>query len=1305
MFHSVETGEEEEVSSGAFEVKGPELQLKILQSKLELTKSQLQGALSPKHMVTVPAESRAGAGIPAKAEKFCFIFPLKDQHALAQIRTASLLQLARNPWAFTLLAGGFAYFDEYGNVLAVNAISFAPSATGLLLIGYEVNAVYAVNTMEQDKRTVEIREPKELTYLGVHKYGWVHPDEEFGGKKLSDQHAYENGAFLYTRVCRDGTPKIYMYSLMVSVNPDYPGALAKAMELQQRFQDRRFQPSYDTDPLSSGYTEAIRRAIAEQKQSEEAKDLLEQAFHPTQHEEKFKWWSLSEEARKASRVKANLFRFLVLGGFVAIGVVFYAGSGSDWDSGDDAWSKTEAAYFAVVTMSTVGYGDLTINQDRVDAMLFTAAYILVGVLVVFQYAGELYDELFHTETGLIVSTARDLQSWVERQHSRVQVKESFDLVDDDGNGYLEIRELAQFVSKAREVTVLKDVIEGHPRPFELETDWKMMRADADTAEQEVERLQKAASKAEANLEAATAKGDKAEMKEAQKELTRLKDLQKTADINLAEFNGVPGVSFSMFMEWWKGRKKDAVESQGQEDAVDKSVEEGKRAKQLSTWKFFRQHLLPSIMVGFAVNIILAALIFKMIEPADCVDDCESCVDCIDCIECIPYSSYLWHCFITSTTVGYGDVIAGRAVPHTMLIWASFQILMSVSWLASTAAQVTEALEKRGYEQEKVEALNNELNPSVIKDLEHFIVDGRVDKWGFVLGKLIGQGAQLWGEDLTVDNQINSLAKQFELFDEYCSGYLSMDDLAHMLLQKQQETKLNAALEFAKNAQWDELDTVLFPPTPDGELAKECVLPNQVINSLPIGRNGKPRQYGLLHQLIACAVMDGHGEKSCLSLTPMDSGQRYAKQGLMMHHKLVWPEKFNRSHKPIVFDYSLKTSKGDTCMDVTEGNRHSYPEPEVWSNDLFADFLLGTSSLKCPMNVFKLHDEMYNFAQVKNWTAVEDCIFDKETKEQVLANALINSLPMATDSDGRNLRRWGGLLHLLAECGEGGLEVHDKLVARGVSFFYNLKTFDFQNPKQLGKTCDQVAQENNNKKFLEMVRRKRLEKACKAAVKQDAKRIVDLAFDSDTEDQLIPDDVINSVISRPQLQGTPQNNVERWGLVHHLANWSSESRDKNTGTTVHDILAGKGLRFDYGLKTELELPTETAPGSEPESEPEAESGGGDGKTLALHRAHYTEHDLLSLGGAHQRRTCVDVAQEAHNTQFTDMLLNVACNHTKERRLDELEEVIFDDDGDLAIPIELLNSLPVTRGGRSDKALLHHLAEWVEWVEWCDYCKHG
>ena len=66
---------------------------------------------------------------------------------------------------------------------------------------------------------------------------------------------------------------------------------------------------------------------------------------------------------------------------------------------------------------------------------------------------------------------------VERRRARRDVKELFDLVDDDGSGLLDKEELADFVKKAQKFKSLKDVIEGD-RPFELEKDWKLMRRGA-----------------------------------------------------------------------------------------------------------------------------------------------------------------------------------------------------------------------------------------------------------------------------------------------------------------------------------------------------------------------------------------------------------------------------------------------------------------------------------------------------------------------------------------------------------------------------------------------------------------------------------------------------------------------------------------------------------------------------------------------------------------------------------------------------------------------------------------------------------
>jgi voltage-gated potassium channel Kch len=54
---------------------------------------------------------------------------------------------------------------------------------------------------------------------------------------------------------------------------------------------------------------------------------------------------------------------------VAIGTVFY--------SVVEGWTVITALYFSVVTLTTVGYGDISPSTD--PARLFTVFYILIGV--------------------------------------------------------------------------------------------------------------------------------------------------------------------------------------------------------------------------------------------------------------------------------------------------------------------------------------------------------------------------------------------------------------------------------------------------------------------------------------------------------------------------------------------------------------------------------------------------------------------------------------------------------------------------------------------------------------------------------------------------------------------------------------------------------------------------------------------------------------------------------------------------------------------------------------------------------------
>ncbi len=53
----------------------------------------------------------------------------------------------------------------------------------------------------------------------------------------------------------------------------------------------------------------------------------------------------------------------------------------------EGWSFIDSFYFSVVTLATVGYGDLHPTTDA--AKLFTVAYILVGIGILAGFASEL----------------------------------------------------------------------------------------------------------------------------------------------------------------------------------------------------------------------------------------------------------------------------------------------------------------------------------------------------------------------------------------------------------------------------------------------------------------------------------------------------------------------------------------------------------------------------------------------------------------------------------------------------------------------------------------------------------------------------------------------------------------------------------------------------------------------------------------------------------------------------------------------------------------------------------------------------
>ncbi len=79
----------------------------------------------------------------------------------------------------------------------------------------------------------------------------------------------------------------------------------------------------------------------------------------------------------SDRVGRGILLMVVL--LLLIGTVFY--------SLVEGWSLVDSFYFSVVTLTTVGYGDL--SPDTTPAKLFTTVYIFLGLSIIATFASSI----------------------------------------------------------------------------------------------------------------------------------------------------------------------------------------------------------------------------------------------------------------------------------------------------------------------------------------------------------------------------------------------------------------------------------------------------------------------------------------------------------------------------------------------------------------------------------------------------------------------------------------------------------------------------------------------------------------------------------------------------------------------------------------------------------------------------------------------------------------------------------------------------------------------------------------------------
>ena len=113
----------------------------------------------------------------------------------------------------------------------------------------------------------------------------------------------------------------------------------------------------------------------------------------------------------------------------------------------------------------------------------------------------------------------------------------------------------------------------------------------------------------------------------------------------------------------------------------------------AAWLHYTKHMLPSILLNVVMQLV-AAGVFVAIEGWY-------------------YGDAFYHCLITATTVGYGDI---RINTEGGRLWACVQILISVAMLGELVSTFNAAREEYAQKAERMRQLQNKMNPHLSDNL-------------------------------------------------------------------------------------------------------------------------------------------------------------------------------------------------------------------------------------------------------------------------------------------------------------------------------------------------------------------------------------------------------------------------------------------------------------------------------------------------------------------------------------------------------------------------------------------------------------
>lgn len=179
---------------------------------------------------------------------------------------------------------------------------------------------------------------------------------------------------------------------------------------------------------------------------------------------------------------------------------------------------------------------------------------------------------------------------------------------------------------------------------------------------------------------------------------------------------------------------------------------------------------PHAAIFYAVNLFIPVLLFTTWQLL--------CAAVFVTLQEMDFTLALYHCVVTATTVGYGDI----AIAQDSRLWAVVHVAVSVALLGACIAEIPTLMDIRRVQTRQAAILNRKLDAEMILALDRN-GDG-VDKLEFCMGMEIG--AELAGLPLEWED-IAPFIKQFEDFDVDGSGHLSKEDLNDMAESLKEQT--------------------------------------------------------------------------------------------------------------------------------------------------------------------------------------------------------------------------------------------------------------------------------------------------------------------------------------------------------------------------------------------------------------------------------------------------------------------------------------------------------------------------------------